>query len=86
LEYEVYTYDKGKVQVQICFSPTLNFQNAPEGLRYGISIDDEPLRFLHEQTRNNNRKNWEKWWLTIIIKTQLMNPDRRKACGEVVDG
>jgi len=41
LEYRMYFFQSGKITVQTYLSPTLNFHNN-QGLRYGISFDDEP--------------------------------------------
>ena len=41
LEYEMYLFDPGKVEVEAILSPTLNFVPG-RGLRYAISFDDQP--------------------------------------------
>ena len=41
LEYEFYSYSSGTFDIKAYFSPTLNFHQAPNGLQYAISIDDE---------------------------------------------
>ncbi len=41
LEYQMYLFDSGKVQVETILSPTLNFV-AGRGLRFAISLDDQP--------------------------------------------
>ena len=70
LEYEIYTYDSGSVKLQAYFSPTLNFHNEPEGLRYGISIDDEQPKIISINKDDKDQKTWEQWVANnIIIKT-----------------
>jgi hypothetical protein len=46
LEYTIYFTDTGKARIQVYFSPTLNFTNG-NGLRYGISIDDETPQIIN---------------------------------------
>ncbi len=41
LEYEFYTYSKDSVTLLCYFSPTYNLYNAPEGMQFAVSIDDE---------------------------------------------
>lgn len=70
LEYEIYTYDSGSVKLQAYFSPTLNFHNEPEGLKYGISIDDEQPQIVSINKDDKDQKTWEQWVANnIIIKT-----------------
>jgi hypothetical protein len=45
LEYPIYFFSEGKVNVNVYISPTLNYYNA-EGLKYGVSIDDEPPQIV----------------------------------------
>ncbi|MBN1439883.1 MAG: glycosyl hydrolase 115 family protein [Anaerolineales bacterium] len=48
LEYRMHLFRGGKVRVLAYLAPTLDFRNA-QGLRYGVSFDDEPprtVRFL----------------------------------------
>lgn len=40
LEYNVFLNSAGKVKVNLYFSPTLNFNQRPEGIRYAVSFDD----------------------------------------------
>ncbi|KGO95154.1 glycosyl hydrolase 115 family protein [Flavobacterium subsaxonicum] len=46
LEYTFYIYEEGKASVAAYFSPTLNFHNAADGLRYAISIDNETPKIV----------------------------------------
>jgi len=45
LEYDIYLLNAGEVKVAAYLSPTLNFPNE-QGLRYGISFDDEPVQIV----------------------------------------
>jgi hypothetical protein len=46
LEYSMYLFGKGDVWVAAYLSPTLNFRS-DEGLRYGISFDDQPPQLVN---------------------------------------
>ena len=58
LEYNFHVFTSGDVQVQAYFSPTLNF-NGSDGLRYGISIDDEAPQVINIHPDLGNRP-WER--------------------------
>lgn len=66
LEYEVYTYDTGKIVLKTYISPTLNFHNN-EGLKYAISIDDESPQVITINKDDNNTRIWEGWMSNNII-------------------
>ena len=66
LEYEVYTYDTGKIILKTYLSPTLNFHN-DEGLQYAISIDDEQPQIISINKDDNNTRVWEGWMANNII-------------------
>ncbi|MEN9685370.1 MAG: hypothetical protein RLZZ28_1156 [Bacteroidota bacterium] len=69
IEYEVYTYDTGNIQLQAYFSPTLNFHNN-EGAQYAISIDNEVPQVVVINKDDSNTRIWEDWMRNnIIIKT-----------------
>ena len=53
LEYQTYLFTKGEVTVKAYFSPTLNFTNNPQGIRYAVSFDDEPPQIIN-MTPNPN--------------------------------
>ena len=59
LEYCMYLFTKGDVQVHAYFSPTLNFHN-DQGLRYAVSFDNEPPQIVTINTDNSNQT-WERW-------------------------
>lgn len=70
LEYEMYFMPTGNsIKVATYFSPTLNFHN-DEGLKYAISIDNEPPQIVSINKDDNNVRTWEGWVANnIIIKT-----------------
>jgi hypothetical protein len=57
LEYEMYLFDPGKVEVEAILSPTLNFVPG-RGLRYAISFDDQPPQTIDALARNS-LADWE---------------------------
>ena len=59
LEYTMVLFDTGEVSVKAYLSPTLNFHNN-QGLRYGISFDDEMPQVITINGDNSNRT-WEQW-------------------------
>jgi hypothetical protein len=57
LEYQMYLFDPGKVEVDAILGPTLNF--APgRGLRYAVSFDDEAPQIIDALARNS-LQDWE---------------------------
>lgn len=70
IEYDVYVWNKGKVNMQTYFSPTLNYHNLPDGLQYAIAIDDETPQIVSVNKEDNSVRSWEKWVANnIILKT-----------------
>jgi hypothetical protein len=66
LEYQIYLFTPGEVSVNAYFSPTLNFLNKPEGIRYAISFDNDPPQIVNMTSNPNysdlNRDSmWNKW-------------------------
>lgn len=57
LEYEMYLFDSGTVEVEAILSPTLNFVPG-RGLRYAISFDDQPPQIVDALAQNLMR-DWE---------------------------
>jgi len=57
LEYQIYLFTPGLVNVKTYLSPTLNFHNN-QGLRFAVSIDDKPVQIIniHE---NKTFQDWE---------------------------
>ena len=79
LQYEIYLYDSGKVELQTYFSPTLNFHN-DAGLQFAISIDEEQPQVITLNKESNDVKIWSGWVANnIIIKSTthfIKNPGR----------
>ena len=71
LEYEFYTSSANEFTASTFFSPSLNFQNAENGLQYGISIDDETPQIvsLNKEDKTSSSGIWNKWvGDNVIIK------------------
>jgi hypothetical protein len=58
LEYDVYLFEPGKVNVQATLAPTLKFRPGP-GFRYAVSIDDEAPRIVDVHA-DASLQHWEK--------------------------
>jgi hypothetical protein len=59
LEYRVFMFDSGTVQVKAYLSPTLDFRGSKDGLRYAVSFDDEPPQTVNT-TADSSNATWEK--------------------------
>jgi hypothetical protein len=59
LEYSVFMFDSGAVDVRAYISPTLNFSANASGLRYAVSFDDEPPQIMNSLSDTSNAA-WEK--------------------------
>ena len=59
LEYSMFLFREGEVTVNVYLSPTLNFRN-DQGLRFGISFDEESPQIISMNGVNSNRT-WEQW-------------------------
>jgi hypothetical protein len=57
LEYRMYLFHPGKVEVQAILAPTLDFVPG-RGLRFAVSFDDQPPQILDALARNS-LKDWE---------------------------
>jgi hypothetical protein len=57
LEYRMFLFDSGPVEVEAILSPTLNFSPG-RGLRYAISFDDEPPQVI-DALAHNEQGDWE---------------------------
>jgi Gylcosyl hydrolase family 115 C-terminal domain len=55
LEYKVFMFDTGTVNVHAYVSPTLNFENSPNGLRYAVSFDDQAPVMVNIQADTTDR-------------------------------
>lgn len=60
LEYEIYLDTPGEIKVHILTSPTLNYENSPEGKRMTVSIDGKSPETVYIH-KGENGKLWEKW-------------------------
>lgn len=70
LEYDFYTYDTGALKMNAYLSPTLNFHNDPDGLKYAVSIDDEQPQIVSIDKNDNDERTWSEWVSNnVIIKT-----------------
>jgi hypothetical protein len=58
LEYKMYLFDSGPVEVQAIIGSTLNFVPG-RGLRYAISFDDNPPQIVDALT-HNTQQDWER--------------------------
>ncbi len=58
LEYYFFSAKVGEVGVWVYLAPTLPF-NESAGLRYGISIDDEPVQVINIH-QDKSQQNWER--------------------------
>ena len=63
LEYRMYLFSTGRVDVAAILAPTLNFIPG-RGLRYAVSFDDEPPQMVTlvppEYNARNGNRDWEK--------------------------
>jgi hypothetical protein len=57
LEYRMYLFDPGAVQVHTIIAPTLNFVPG-RGLRFAVAFDDQPPRII-DALAQNSLKDWE---------------------------
>jgi len=82
LEYSFETRARGEIELHAFFSPTLNIYNDPEGLRYAVSIDDEPPQIIsiNKEDTSTGRGIWSKWVAENIIikksKHHIKNPGK----------
>jgi hypothetical protein len=58
LEYRVFLFDSGTVDVKAYIAPSLNVYGSPNGLRYAISFDDEASQVVNILADSSNRS-WE---------------------------
>lgn len=68
-EYDFYTYSKDSLKLLTYFSPTLNFENSPNGLQFAVSLDNETPQIV-SLNKEDNTPLWNTWVANnIIIKT-----------------
>ena len=58
LEYELFMFDSGAVDVRAYVAPSLNVSASPTGLRYAISFDDDAPQVVNILADSSNRA-WE---------------------------
>ncbi len=71
LSYSIFTNSTGEFTMNSYFSPTLNFQNTPNGLQFAISVDDElpQIISINSEDKTTGSGIWNKWVSeNIIIK------------------
>ncbi len=71
LEYKMYLFDSGPVEVEATIGSTLNFVPG-RGLRYAISFDNQPPQLV-DALEHNTQQDWEKSVRdnVRVIKTKL---------------
>jgi hypothetical protein len=57
LEYRMYLFHSGKIEVQAIIAPTLNFVPG-RGLRFAVSFDDQPPQVV-DALAQNSQSDWE---------------------------
>ncbi len=57
LDYRMYLFDAGKVDLDVIVAPTLNFVPG-RGLRYDVSFDDQPAQII-DVLGHNSLRDWE---------------------------
>lgn len=55
----MFLFDSGAVTVHVYLSPSLNFAGTAHGLRYAVSIDDEPPHTVNA-TADSSLRAWER--------------------------
>jgi hypothetical protein len=61
LEYRMYLFDSGPVEIQAVLSPTLEFLPG-RNLRYAVSFDDQPPQIVSALPQGRNRDNLPRDW------------------------
>ncbi len=85
LEYNIYFQSEGEVEVEVFLSPTLNFHNKENGIRFAVSFDDEQPQIINMSYNpdppNLNRDGvWNGWVANninrIISKYNIDKPGK----------
>lgn len=71
LEYQMYLFSTGTAHVEVITAPTLNFVPG-RGLRYGISMDDEPPQIM-DILAHTTVKDWEASVKDNVRKTESVH-------------
>ena len=78
LEYDIYLFQDGKVDVNLYLSPTLNYFN-DGGTELAVSFDDEAPVILN-MNKNNQERIWEGWVSNninqVVSSHQLIKPGK----------
>ncbi len=87
LEYDMYLYDSGNVNVNFYLSPTLNFYN-DDGLKLAVSMDDAQPTVIN-MNNDDGPRTWARWVSNNINKQsvhfQLEQPGKHKLKVWMVD-
>lgn len=67
VSYEYYSTSEGSAELQLYFSPTLNFHNKKEGLQYAVAIDEEEPQIFSLNKDETVPGNWDRWVANNII-------------------
>ena len=67
LEYKMYLFSTGKINVDGIFGPTLNFVHG-RGLRYAVSFDDQPSQTVTLVPANYNAQNGNRDWEMSVMR------------------
>ncbi|HEY2591573.1 MAG TPA: glycosyl hydrolase 115 family protein, partial [Steroidobacteraceae bacterium] len=59
LEYDIYLFDAGPLDVDVTLAPTLDFTGR-SGLRYAVSIDNDPPRIVNVHA-GESQAQWAQW-------------------------
>jgi hypothetical protein len=57
LDYNVYLFDSGPMNLQAIIAPTMSFQPG-RGLRYSVAMDDQPAKVV-DAWESNKLSDWE---------------------------
>lgn len=76
LDYDINFFTTGDANVSVYLSPTLNFKNE-QGLRYGISIDDEKPQIINMH-EGNTTQDWKypQWWNEAVSNNVMIKTSR----------
>ena len=66
LEYRMYLFDSGKVNVEGIFGPSLNF-NPAHGLKYAIAFDNQPPKIVTVVPKNYNSWGFNFNWALSVM-------------------
>ncbi len=74
LDYDFDATDTGNLNVNLYFSPTLNFSGESKGLQYAVSIDNDQPQTVSIDKDDHNQKEWSNWVANNIIITTTRHP------------